>query len=77
MTCKKCGSNKIKVGINLFLYVDYEDHCKITKKVLSKKSTELWAKFNEKDSFICKTCNFAWGYGYDYHAKDLIESKEK
>lgn len=47
------------------MYIDINDMYKFTKKVISKKTTELWAVDWDKTSFVCSECGYIWGYGYN------------
>ena len=56
MVCVKCKSKNVKVGVSVFMYIAPEDVCRLTKKVLRKKSTELWAASWDKAQIVCGDC---------------------
>jgi len=41
MTCTKCGSKNVVVGVSIFMYISPEDVHKLTKKSLQKKTTTM------------------------------------
>jgi ribosomal protein L40E len=58
MKCEKCGSNKIRVWIEVQMYIDFEDYGKLSKRVIAKKSTEIWSMNDNKTKFICAECGY-------------------
>ena len=72
-SCVDCNSNKVRALVTVGMYINADFTGKLTKKVIARKDTELWFAENDKISFVCSDCGNAWGYGYDYHAKDLLE----
>lgn len=56
MTCAICGSKNIRFCVNVGMYIDAENFGNITKRVISKKSTELWSA--DYKSYICKDCGY-------------------
>lgn len=58
MKCTKCGSENVRVGVNVFMYIAPEDVHKLTKKALQKKTTELWAANWDKAQIVCAECNY-------------------
>ena len=56
MTCIKCGSKNVVVGVSVFMHIDPEDVYKITKKSIQKKSTTLVAASWDKAQIVCKDC---------------------
>lgn len=56
MRCTKCGSENIKVGVSVFMYISPEHAHKLTKKALQKSTTELWSANWEKAQIICIDC---------------------
>ena len=67
MKCPKCDSEKIRAMIKVTMYVDAEESNRLSKKVIAKKSTELWATDHDKTTFVCVDCMFAWGYGLNLY----------
>lgn len=65
MKCKNCGSTHIRAYVKVSMYIDTNDMYRFTKKVISKKTTELWAVDWDKTSFVCSECGYTWGYGYN------------
>lgn len=55
--CKNCGSENVKVGVDVFIYVDPGDIYRITKKVIQKKTTELCSADRYKATVKCKDCH--------------------
>lgn len=72
MRCPKCNSDGIRAYITIQMYIDADDNHHLTKKVINKKSTEIWGQSHDKTSYVCinKDCLYRWGYGYDYIIKD-------
>ena len=66
MKCPKCGNEEIKAFITVQLYIDANDNNHLTKKVISKKSTEIWSQSHDRTVFTCTNpnCCYSWGYGY-------------
>lgn len=62
MKCNKCGSEHIRALIHPIMYINAQDMYKLTKEVISKKTTELWAVDWDKTSFVCSECGYTWGY---------------
>ena len=60
MKCPKCKSEKIRAFIHVQMYIDASDNYKLTKKVINKKSTELWSQSHDKTSYVCTDCCWAW-----------------
>lgn len=58
MKCVKCGSPNVRVGVNIFMYIDPEDAHKLTKRVLQKKTTELLSASWDKAQVVCKDCGY-------------------
>lgn len=58
MICEKCKSENIRVGVSVFMYVSPEDVHRLTKKILAKKSTELWYASWDKSQVICVDCGY-------------------
>lgn len=56
--CLKCKSKNIKVGVNVFMYIDSEDIRRLTKKALQKKTTELWGASWDKAQVLCCDCGY-------------------
>ncbi|SNS20938.1 hypothetical protein SAMN05446037_100633 [Anaerovirgula multivorans] len=61
MKCDKCGSENIRVWVKVCMYIDSRDYGRLTKKVIAKSTTELWAVDDDKTKFVCGGCNFTWG----------------
>lgn len=56
MECTKCGSKNIRVWVEIGMYIDPKDLGKINKKIILKKTTELWSMDYKKVKFICLEC---------------------
>ena len=65
ISCPHCKSTNIRAYIKLSMYIDVQYLGKLTKKVIAKKSTEIWG-MDDKYSLVCEDCTCSWGYGYDY-----------
>lgn len=65
MKCKRCGSDHTRAYIKAMMYIDSNDCGHLTKGVIAKSTTELWAVDWDKTSFVCADCGYAWGYGYN------------
>ena len=70
MDCLYCKKPGVKAFVHIMMYVDADDASKITKQVISKKSSELWALDHAKTSFVCPHCSRVWGYPYDQTKED-------
>lgn len=66
MKCGKCESKNIRAFIHVQMYIDANDNYHLTKKVINKKSTEIWSQSHDKTSFVCSDCGNTWGYGYEH-----------
>lgn len=58
MNCPKCGSANFRAWVEIGMYVDAADVNNISKDVIRKKSTELWSKNPEAESYICRDCYY-------------------
>lgn len=58
MKCSKCGSENMKVWIVVGMYIAPEDYMKLTKKAITKKTTEIWSMDDERTKFICNDCHY-------------------
>ncbi|NCB98688.1 MAG: hypothetical protein EOM36_10065 [Bacteroidia bacterium] len=65
MKCPRCGSGGVRAYVTVLMYIDADDNGNLTKRVLRKKSTELWAQEHDKTSYVCRSCGKSWGYGYN------------
>ena len=65
MNCPDCNSNSIRAYIHVQMYIDANDNYKLTKKVVNKKSTEIWSQSHDKDLFVCSDCGWTWGGMYE------------
>lgn len=63
MICPKCGSTDMKAWVPVEMYVDADDYPKITKKVIAKKTTELWSVNHDRVNFVCRKCCYATTIG--------------
>lgn len=63
MKCEKCNSTQIRAFIHVQMYIDANDNNCLTKKVINKKTTEIWSQSHDKTSFVCSDCGYTWGYG--------------
>jgi hypothetical protein len=59
MECPKCGSENMRVWVEVCMYIDPSDYGKLTKKAIAKKTTEIWAMNDNKTTFICKDCCYS------------------
>lgn len=64
MKCGNCNKENIRVFISVQMYIDAQYYKKLTKKVIAKKSTEIWS-MSDRASFVCADCGYTWGYGYE------------
>ena len=64
MNCIYCGSENLRALIHVQMYIDAKDNYHLTKKVIRKKSTEIWGQSHDKTSYVCKNCGRAFGRGY-------------
>ena len=62
MKCRNCESESMRAFIHVQMYIDASDNNHLTKKVINKKSTEIWSQSHDKTSFVCSNCGYAWGY---------------
>ena len=58
MVCTRCGSKNIRVGVSVFMYISPEDIHSLTKKVIQKKTTELWSTDWDKAQIVCGDCRY-------------------
>ncbi len=58
MVCAKCGSESIRVGVSVFMYISPEDAHRLTKKTLRKSTTELWSASWDKAQIVCRDCGY-------------------
>ena len=65
MKCANCGSEDIRAFITIQMYIDAKDNNHLNKKVIAKKSSEIWYQLHDKTSYTCKSCCNSWGYGYN------------
>ena len=56
MICTNCGSENIRVGVSVFMYISPKDVHRLTKKVLQKRTTELWSANWDKAKIVCVDC---------------------
>lgn len=56
MKCPKCGTGGVRACIYVLMYIDADDIGHLTKLVIRKRSTELWAQLHEKTSYVCSKC---------------------
>ena len=64
MICPKCGGPQIRAFIHVQMYIDASDNMHLTKKVITKKTTEIWSQSHDKTSYVCMDCGWTWGYPY-------------
>ena len=60
LKCEKCNSENIRAFIHVQMYIDAKDNNHLTKKVINKKTTELWSQSHDKTKFVCSSCGYAW-----------------
>ena len=65
MNCPKCNKENIRAYINVQMYVDVKYAHHLTKKIIAKKSTELWSVSHDKTAFVCIDCYYSWGGVYN------------
>lgn len=56
--CTKCNSENVKAWVSLQMYIDAKDYSHITKKVINKKSTEIWSQDTDRTNFVCGDCGY-------------------
>jgi len=62
MKCISCKEEGVKAFIHIQMYVDADDNNHLTKKVINKRSTEIWSQSHDKTSWVCPHCGHIWGY---------------
>lgn len=75
MKCPKCGSERLRVFIDVQMYIDFEDYHNLTKKAIAKKTTEIYSMDDSKSSFLCKDCQ--WHYKSIFQQKVEQERERK
>lgn len=59
--------------IQISLYIDPDDNHNLTKKVINKKTTELWFQNHERTTYTCIECCHGWGPFYEMAEKKFKE----
>jgi len=63
--CMNCGSEKLKIGLPIYVQMDIKHWHRITKKAFREKETLIEGAYWDRCSFICKECGFVWNTGLD------------
>lgn len=56
MKCGNCGSEKLTMMVNVTMVIDANDAHRLTKKVINKKSTQLWGASWDNAKIVCGSC---------------------
>ena len=59
MKCSKCGSENIRISVEVGMYIDPNDYGKLTKKAIAKKTTEILSVNDNRTTIVCKDCCYS------------------
>jgi len=58
MKCIQCGSEDVRIGVNVFMYIHPKYDSKLTKKAIATKDVEIWGANWPGMSVVCRSCGY-------------------
>ena len=60
IVCPKCGSDKLRFSVSLFINAPIEKYRRLSKTALKSKDVEIWGADWPNAEFVCKKCGYGW-----------------